>query len=118
MSALSLSLIISKKLSIDLKKNSIFCITHLLVEIIESETMYVPYQPNLTCDILCIKKIKRGNDALFYPKCILLISLVHLRWDSSKEKKIHSHYFLNIPILVDIYKTRNLCVYQIVKDPN
>ena len=42
MSELNLFLIISTKLSIDFKSYSIFCISHLLAEIRESEDVQVP----------------------------------------------------------------------------
>ena len=72
--------------------------------------MYVLYQPNLVCDILCIKEQQRKR-VIILPKCILLISLVHLKWDSRKGKKVRSQYFQYIPILVDILQNKkSVCI--------
>lgn len=54
---------------------------------------------------------KEGTVFCFYQKCTLPISQVHLKWDSSKEKRIYSQYFQNISILVDILQNKkSVCI--------
>lgn len=67
-----------------MKNYSIFCISHLLVEIIGREGIYARYQPNLMGDILDIKI--SVSDSLAKVYLGFKVSLVRFKWDLSKRK--------------------------------